>query len=74
MSDRQRVVVVTGGGGGIGAAIAESLGRTGAFVVTVDPLVSVDGSERLPQPEETTAGRIVAAGGAARASASVGHR
>ena len=69
MSDRQRVVVVTGGGGGIGAAIAESLGRTGAFVVTVDPLVSVDGSERLPQPEETTAGRIVAAGGAARASA-----
>jgi NAD(P)-dependent dehydrogenase (short-subunit alcohol dehydrogenase family) len=68
VSDRQRVVVVTGGGGGIGAAIAESLGRTGAFVVTVDPLVSVDGSERLPQPEETTAGRIVAAGGAARAS------
>ena len=45
------------------------IGRTGAFVVTVDPLVSVDGSERLPQPEETTAGRIVAAGGAARASA-----
>ncbi len=69
MSERQRVVVVTGGGGGIGAAIAESLGRTGAFVVTVDPLVSVDGSERLPQTEETTAGRIVAAGGAARASA-----
>jgi NAD(P)-dependent dehydrogenase (short-subunit alcohol dehydrogenase family) len=68
VSDRQRLVVVTGGGGGIGAAIAESLGRTGAFVVTVDPLVSVDGSERLPQPEETTAGRIVAAGGAARAS------
>jgi NAD(P)-dependent dehydrogenase (short-subunit alcohol dehydrogenase family) len=69
VSDRQRTVVVTGGGGGIGAAIAESLGRTGAFVVTVDPLVSVDGAERLPQPEETTAGRIVAAGGAARASA-----
>ncbi len=69
MSDRQRVVVVTGGGGGIGAAIAESLGCTGAFVVTVDPLVSVDGSERLAQPEETTASRIVAAGGAARASA-----
>lgn len=68
MTDRQRVVVVTGGGGGIGAAIAESAGRTGAFVVTVDPLVSVDGSVRLPGSDETTAGRIVAAGGAARAS------
>jgi NAD(P)-dependent dehydrogenase (short-subunit alcohol dehydrogenase family) len=68
MTDRQRVVVVTGGGGGIGAAIAEELGRAGAFVVTVDPLVSVDGRERLPGPEETTAGRIVAEGGQARAS------
>ena len=46
-----------------------SCGRTGAFVVTVDPLVTLDGSEQLPEPEETTAGRIVAAGGAARASA-----
>lgn len=65
---RQRVAVVTGGGGGIGAAIAEELGRSGVFVVTVDPLVSVDGIEQLPAPEETTAGRIIAAGGAARAS------
>ena len=64
----QRVVAVTGGGGGIGAAIAEELGREGAFVVTMDPLVSLDGSEQLPAPEETTAGRIVAAGGAARAT------
>ncbi len=64
----QRVVAVTGGGGGIGAAIAEALGREGAFVVTMDPLVSLDGTEQLPTPEETTAGRIVAAGGAARAS------
>ncbi len=69
MSARQRVVVVTGGGGGIGAAIAEELGRGGWFVVTVDPLVTLDGSEQLPEPEETTAGRIVAAGGSARASA-----
>ena len=68
MSARQRVAVVTGGGGGIGAAIAEELGRGGWFVVTVDPLVTLDGSERLPEPEETTAGRIVAAGGSARAS------
>ncbi len=65
---RQRVAVVTGGGNGIGAAIATELGRAGAFVVTVDPLVSVDGVEQLPDPEETTAGRIVAAGGSARAS------
>jgi NAD(P)-dependent dehydrogenase (short-subunit alcohol dehydrogenase family) len=64
----QPVVVVTGGGAGIGAAVAEELGRIGWFVVTVDPLVTLDGAERLPEPEETTAGRIVAAGGAARAS------
>ena len=68
MSSRQRVVVVTGGGGGIGAAIAEELGRSGWFVITVDPLVTVDGVGLLPEPEETTAGRITAAGGSARAS------
>ena len=34
----------------------------------MDPLVTLDGSEQLPTPEETTAGRIVAAGGSARAS------
>lgn len=62
------VVAVTGGGGGIGGAIAEELGRQGWFVVTVDPLVSLDGAERLAEPEETTAARIVAAGGAARAT------
>jgi NAD(P)-dependent dehydrogenase (short-subunit alcohol dehydrogenase family) len=68
VSTRQPVAVVTGGGGGIGAAIAEELGRGGWFVVTVDPLVSLDGSERLPDAEETTAGRIVAAGGTAQTS------
>jgi NAD(P)-dependent dehydrogenase (short-subunit alcohol dehydrogenase family) len=64
----RRIVVVTGGGGGIGAAIAEELGRRGDLVVTMDPLVTLDGSEQLPRPEETTAGCIVAAGGSARAS------
>jgi NAD(P)-dependent dehydrogenase (short-subunit alcohol dehydrogenase family) len=68
VSARQQVCVVTGGGGGIGAAIAEELGRDGWFVVTVDPLVTLDGTTTLPAPEETTAGRIVAAGGSARAS------
>jgi len=68
VSARQQVAVVTGGGGGIGAAVAEELGRGGWFVVTLDPLVTLDGSERLPEPPETTAGRIVAAGGSARTS------
>ena len=68
VSARQQLAVVTGGGGGIGAAIAEELGRGGWNVVTMDPLVTLDGSERLREPEETTAGRIVAAGGSARAS------
>jgi len=68
MTARQRVAVVTGGGGGIGGAIAEELGRGGWFVVTVDPLVTLDGTEPIPEPQETTAGRIVAAGGSARAS------
>jgi NAD(P)-dependent dehydrogenase (short-subunit alcohol dehydrogenase family) len=62
------VAVVTGGGGGIGGAIAEELGRRGWYVVTVDPLVTLEGTEQLPEPQETTAGRIVAAGGSARAS------
>jgi NAD(P)-dependent dehydrogenase (short-subunit alcohol dehydrogenase family) len=68
VSGRQQVAVVTGGGAGIGSAIAHELGRGGWFVVTVDPLVTLDGSEQLPEPQDTTAGRIVAAGGSARAS------
>src|SRR5262245_27731448 len=46
-----RVVVVTGGAAGIGAGIAEELGRAGAFVVTMDPMVTVDGASRLETTE-----------------------
>jgi NAD(P)-dependent dehydrogenase (short-subunit alcohol dehydrogenase family) len=65
---RKKVAVVTGGGGGIGAAIAEQLGREGCFVVTVDPLVTIDGTAKLPETHETTANRIRALGGSAHAS------
>jgi NAD(P)-dependent dehydrogenase (short-subunit alcohol dehydrogenase family) len=66
--DHAGVVVVTGGAVGIGAAIAEELGRNGAFVVTVDPGVAVDGTPQSGGDELTTAQRIVDAGGRARAS------
>jgi len=62
------VAVVTGGAVGIGAAIAEELGRQGVFVVTVDPGVAVDGSPGEGGAEATTAQRIIDAGGKARAS------
>ena len=75
MEDRPRrkdvvvsVAVVTGGAVGIGAAIAEELGRAGVFVVTVDPGVKVDGTPGEGGAEATTAQRIVEAGGQARAS------
>ena len=67
--DRTRVVVVTGGAAGIGRAIAEELGRQGWYVVTLDPGVGVDGTAMDPLAvEDTTAHRIVVAGGRARAS------
>jgi len=67
-SNGSRVTVVTGGAVGIGAAIAEELGRRGVFVVTVDPGVAVDGRPQDSSEEVTTAQRIVDAGGQARAS------
>jgi NAD(P)-dependent dehydrogenase (short-subunit alcohol dehydrogenase family) len=65
---RTRVVVVTGGATGIGAAIAKACAYRGDFVVTLDPVVELDGSPRTDAGEETTAGRILAAGGQARTS------
>jgi NAD(P)-dependent dehydrogenase (short-subunit alcohol dehydrogenase family) len=62
------LTVVTGGAVGIGAAIAEELGRQGAFVVTVDPGVAVDGTPGDGGAELSTAQRIMDAGGKARAS------
>ena len=64
----QPVVVVTGGAIGIGAGIAEAFGRRGAYVVTMDPVVALDGSPQSGSAEQTTAERIVAGGGAAAAS------
>ena len=55
------VALVTGAGRGIGAATALRLARDGAAVVVAD---------RDLEPAEETAGRIVAAGGSARAVAS----
>jgi NAD(P)-dependent dehydrogenase (short-subunit alcohol dehydrogenase family) len=65
---RQRIVVVTGGAAGIGAAIAQAFGHSGAFVVTVDPVLSLDGSSRIADEGPTTAQQIIDAGGTARAS------
>ena len=56
------------GAAGSGPRSPRSSVGGGAYVVTMDPLVSLDGAEQLPAAEETTAGRIVAAGGSARAS------
>ena len=50
MSAGTRVVVVTGGGNGIGAAVAAELHRQGWYVVIVDPMLSLDGSEKVAAP------------------------
>ena len=59
-------------GWGSGPPSPRSWGASGWFVVTLDPLVTLDGSAAsCPEPEETTAGRIVAAGGTRRGPRSV---
>jgi len=64
-ANNKRVVIVTGGGAGIGGAIAEELSRRGDHVVTVDPLVAVDGTSTPIDKTPTTAERILNAGGSA---------
>lgn len=63
-----KVVVVTGGGRGIGAAIARLMGRHGAQVVVNDPGVAVDGSGADAGPAQQVVEEIRAAGGEAAAS------
>ncbi|HEY3188927.1 MAG TPA: SDR family NAD(P)-dependent oxidoreductase [Solirubrobacteraceae bacterium] len=60
-----RVTLVTGGGGGIGAAVAEELGRLGSAVVVLDAGVALDGQSPGEPTAAATAARIVAAGGRA---------
>ena len=68
MTDRRPAAVVTGGGGGIGAAVALELARRGIAVVVMDPGVGLQG-EPLNEPTAAqTARRITAEGGVARAS------
>jgi NAD(P)-dependent dehydrogenase (short-subunit alcohol dehydrogenase family) len=64
-----KVVVVTGGGGGIGRAIARLMAEQGAKVVVNDLGTAVDASGSNPSLAEQVAQEIRAAGGAAVANA-----
>jgi NAD(P)-dependent dehydrogenase (short-subunit alcohol dehydrogenase family) len=64
-----KAVLVTGGGGGIGRAVAASVAREGARVLIVDAGVQPDGSGGDARVAEDAAAAVVAAGGQAQALA-----
>jgi len=67
-SSGEPVAVVTGGGRGIGRAIALALGAAGHPVCVDDTGVALDGSSPDPEPAETVAAEIRAAGGSSMAT------
>lgn len=65
ISFEDRVVLVTGGGRGLGAAYSREVARRGASVVVADNGCDLDGNGHDPAPAHEVAGAIVADGGRA---------
>ncbi|CAM3932027.1 SDR family NAD(P)-dependent oxidoreductase [Mycobacterium frederiksbergense] len=68
ISFTDRVVIVTGGGRGLGAAYSRELARRGAAVVIADNGCGIDGNGQDPAPAHDVVKTIVADGGRAVAS------
>jgi NAD(P)-dependent dehydrogenase (short-subunit alcohol dehydrogenase family) len=65
VSFKDRVVLVTGGGRGLGAAYSREVARRGAAVVVADNGCDLDGNGHDPAPAHDVAAAIVADGGRA---------